>query len=370
MKIGIIGSDGIPARYGGFETFVEQVAPHLVDLGHEVVVVGSSKGRDPKILSVQRTDGVTATYLPMSANGASSIPYDLFSFLTVWRKVDALLILGVSAGGFMPIIQLLAGQCPVVVNVDGLEARRAKWTGFRKKFLGWSESVAIRYADVVVCDNEGIRDLVCENYSKVRCATIAYGNDHVLRLSEEEVCHLLEKKFSLTPESYALSIARIEPENNVDLMIDAFLASSAANCYVLVGNFSTTEFGRHLKLRHAGDDRIRMIDGLYDPKLLAALRSGCRLYLHGHSVGGTNPSLVEILPYARPVLAFDCIFNRCTMAGSGGYFDDRKSLSNILNRDDFADFVPSEAVRTDCRHSWRGIAEDYVQAFKAGSELN
>ena len=361
MKIGIIGSDGIPARYGGFETFVEQVAPHMAAMGHEVVVVGSGKGRGVDAAAPSLPHGVTSLYLPLSANGVSSIPYDVASFLKIWRGMDAILVLGVSAGIFMPCMRVLAGRRPVVVNVDGLEARRAKWKGFRKKFLAWSESVAIRHADVVVCDNEGIRELVDRHYPDVHSVTIAYGGDHTVRLADDEVASMLQSRFDLRPHSYALSIARIEPENHIGLMIDAFLASRSVERYVLVGNFSSTEYGRHLKAKHGDDSRVRIIDALYDARLLAALRSGCQVYLHGHSVGGTNPSLVEMLPYSRPILAFDCVFNRYTLAQGGGYFRDASMLRDLLAQAKLEDFIPSGSVRDDPRYTWRRIAEDYVR---------
>lgn len=362
MRIGVIGSDGIPARYGGFETFVEQVAPHWVQLGHEVVVVGSAMGRDVATVDSQAYDsGIVCRYISLSANGASSIVYDVLSFLKIWRDVDAVLVLGVSAGLFFPVFQMLAGSRRIVVNVDGLEARRAKWTGFRKRFLAVSEDVSIRHADVVVCDNDGIRDIVDAKY-KVPTVTIAYGGDHVLAIRDDQADQMLNEKFGIVPQSYALSIARIEPENNIGLMIDAFLASEHAR-YVLVGNFSGTEYGRQLKQTYGGERRLLFVDSLYDHRALASLRSRCKFYLHGHSVGGTNPSLVEILPYARPVLSFDCVFNRRTLKNTGGYFSGKGDLGTYLAHDDFSRYIPPVEIRSDPRFTWRQIAADYARVL-------
>ena len=155
MRIAIIGTDGLPARYGGFETCVEQLAPRLAGLGHTVDVLGSSVGRTVR---APDHDRLRHHYLPLRANGAASVPYDLIGFLqSVWRS-DAVVLLGVSAGVFMPLMRAIAGQRPVIVNVDGLESRRGKWQGFQRRFLGWSEALAVRHASHVVSDNQGIAD--------------------------------------------------------------------------------------------------------------------------------------------------------------------------------------------------------------------
>jgi glycosyltransferase involved in cell wall biosynthesis len=355
MKIGIIGSDGIPARYGGFETFVEQVSPHLIALGHEIVVVGSSLNRTE---FMSTCSGIECIYLPISANGVSSIIFDIRSFFKVFHKVDAILMLGVSAGLFFPLFKLLSGYRPLIVNVDGLEARRAKWTGFRKKFLAVSENTAIRCADRVVCDNLGIAQLIGKAHQS-KISTIAYGGDHVLTLSQSEVISLLRERFELNQNEYVLSIARIEPENHISLMIEGFLASKLS-CYVIVGNFTGTDYGKKLLKQYKGETRLKMINSLYDPRALAALRSGCKIYLHGHSVGGTNPSLVEMLAYSRPVLAFDCVFNRYTLQNSGGYFSSSVDICRMLSESDMFVWILPPEVHEHSSYRWREIAKDYV----------
>lgn len=359
MRIALIGTDGLPARYGGFETFVEQIAPRLAALGHEAVVVGSSVGRHGVSPSVP---GVRVISLPIRANGMQSIAFDLWSFWRVRHSVDSILLLGVSAGLFVPLMKLLFYRRPIVLNVDGLESRRAKWNGIAKAFLSLSERVAIGSAKSIVCDNEGIADIVQERYGRPS-ATIAYGNDHVRHLPLARATDIIGRRYNLQPNRYCLSIARIEPENNIAAMIDGFLFSSQER-YVLVGNFNDTRYGIGIRDRVRSEPRIQLVDAIYDSEILGALRSCCRTYLHGHSVGGTNPSLVEILPYSRPVLAYDCVFNRHTLRGFCGYFMNPDNLSKALDSPDQSTFIPPASLVNAPEYRWPRIAELYIRRFE------
>ncbi|MCB1978093.1 MAG: DUF1972 domain-containing protein [Burkholderiaceae bacterium] len=362
LRIALIGTDGLPVRYGGFETCVAQLAPRLAALGHQVEVFGSSQGR-----SARSADGpgLRHRYLPMRANGAASIPYDLLSFLLSYRHSDAIVVMGVSAGVFMPLMRWLAGQRRIVVNVDGLEARRSKWKGLPRAFLRLSERLAIRHAHQVVSDNQGIADIVSSTYGR-SSTVIPYGNDHVLQLEPAQVQSLLQHRFDLEPGSYLLTVARIEPENQIAEMMEAALAAGSER-YVVVGNFSTTDLGRQLLERYCNEPRIQCIDSLFEPQALAALRAGCRLYLHGHSVGGTNPSLIEMLPYGRPILAFDCVFNRQSLGGEGGYFSSATELAGQLRQPDALAWIPAAHRGPDARYQWTDIAKAYLRLCLPGA---
>lgn len=363
LRIALIGTDGLPARYGGFETCVAQLAPRLAALGHDVVVFGSRSGRSSLAAD---SPGLRHRYLGMRANGAASVPYDLLSFLLSYRHCDAVVVLGVSAGIFMPLMRWLAGPRRVlVVNVDGLEARRSKWRGLARCFLQWSERLAIRYAHQVVSDNQAIAELVASAYGRAS-TVIAYGNDHVLQLEPAHAEVLLRDRFGLEPGGYVLTVARIEPENQIAEMMEAALAAPVDR-YVVVGNFSGTALGQRLLQRYRSEPRIRCIDSLFDPQALAALRSGCRLYLHGHSVGGTNPSLIEMLPYGRPILAYDCSFNRYTLAGEGGYFSNGEDLVERLRTPDYPRWTPNPERSPSAPYQWERIAHAYVRLCRPGA---
>lgn len=355
MKLAILGTDGLPARYGGFETFAMEVSPHLVRMGHEVRVVGSSVGRPPH---EQGPSGVQIRNLPLKANGVSSIPFDLVSLASVCRWADAVLLLGVSAGPFVPVMRRLVRGGNLIVNVDGLESRRAKWSATGKRYLVLAERMAIRGARHVVSDNMGLTELIARDHG-LSAFTIAYGNDHVRMVDAAQRRSLLAE-YGLEPDGYLLTVARIEPENNIDMMLDA-IPRDIATPHVIVGNFTASSYGQHLLARYRDCRHVRLLSAIYDPMKLAALRSGCHAYLHGHSVGGTNPSLVEILPYGVPVLCFDCSFNRHTMGGHGGYFVTSSDLCQMLMSGDLGQYRPPTEIRDDSRYKWAAIAEDYAR---------
>jgi glycosyltransferase involved in cell wall biosynthesis len=354
LRIALIGTDGLPARYGGFETCVAELAPRLVALGHQVEVFGSSIGRGSRAAD---RSGLRHRYLPLRANGPASVPYDLLSFLFSLRRCDAVVVMGVSAGVCMPLMRWLAGTKRIVVNVDGLEARRSKWRGLPRAFLRLSERLAIRHAHQVISDNQGIADIVASTYGRAS-TIIPYGNDHVQPIESEQARALVRQRFGLEPGCYLLTVARIEPENQIAEMMEAALAGGV-ECYVVVGNFSTTALGQQLQQRYREEPRIQCIDALFEPQALAVLRAGCRLYLHGHSVGGTNPSLIEMLPYHRPILAFDCIFNRYTLADQGGYFASAAALEQCLRTPDLQAWTPQPDDPAFARYRWTAIARAY-----------
>lgn len=360
MRIALIGTDGIPARYGGFETFVEQIVLPLAAQGHEILVVGSSVGR-PK--SVVNRPHLRVVNLPLRANGGSSILFDLLSFVRVFWWADAVVLLGVSAGIFAPVFRMFTVRSRLVINVDGLESRRQKWRGLRGRFLAFSEACAVRFAKRIVADNKGIADILMQRYGRLS-TVIAYGADHVLLPDLPEAERTIWENFKLEPGSFALTIARIEPENHIEFMIEGFLRSSVSR-YVIVGNFRNREYGRRLLGLYGDNPRLILLDAIYDPLLLASLRSQCCVYLHGHSVGGTNPSLVEMLPYARPIFAWDCDFNRHTLEQSGSYFLGVESLTKLLDAGNFQQSVPPLSVRNALAYRWEVIGESYSKLIES-----
>lgn len=293
-------------------------------------------------------------YLPLRANGLWSVPYDLLNFLVCWRRVDAMLVMGVSGGIFLPLLRRMAGPRRIIVNVDGLETRRDKWTGFKRWFLERSEALAVRHAHVVVSDNQGIADMVLGRYGRTS-SVIAYGCDHVLQLPADQAHALLKERFGLAPGGYLLTVARIEPENHIAEMLQAFLASPQP-LYVLVGNFSATPLGRELLARYQGEPRVRFIDSLFDPKALAALRAGCHIYLHGHSVGAPIPRWSRCCRTSGrcwPSIASSI----ATRWGTGGYFADVSMLTRHLQRPQASAWVPGPSLAQ--RYRWEAIADAY-----------
>lgn len=359
MKVAIIGTVGVPANYGGFETLVEQLVRHNRSEDLQYAVYCSSRSyRDERWVY----HGAKTEYVGLNANGVQSIPYDIVSLLKAARKSDVILILGVSGCAFLPVFRMFSKK-RLIVNIDGLEHRRDKWNKWTRRFLKYSEKQAVRHADVIVTDNKGITDYVTSEYGR-DSELIAYGGDHVLQDVAEPESTAILGKYGLSPGNYSLAICRIEPENNVHTILEAFSRMPDRNL-VFVGNWENSAYGREMKDRFASFPNIRIQPAVYDLRDLNVLRGNCRFYLHGHSAGGTNPSLVEAMFFAKPIIAFDCIYNRESTENKAHYFKTPEELIALL-KDDSADFssnASSMAEIADRRYRWETIAKQYENLY-------
>lgn len=349
-KVSVIGTVGIPACYGGFESLVENLTKYSAEnVSYQVFC--SSKSYDEKL---NEHNGAELTYLPLNANGIQSIPYDILSLVKcVSIKPDITLILGVSGCIFLPIYRLFS-RSKVVTNIDGLEWKRDKWSKFAKKFLKLSEAIAVKYSDVIIADNQAIGDYVTKEYGKDN-VIIAYGGDHVIP----------EKPPIVEQKGYYLSLCRIEPENNVEMILDAF--SKVEHRLKFIGNWDKSEYGRHLKSQYGIYNNIDIVEPVYDLDVLYSLRMGCKGYIHGHSAGGTNPSLVEAMHFSKPIYAFDCNFNRYSTEDNAFYFSSSVDLRSKLKEQksnatehEFGTKMKEIAQR---RYTWKVIAREYESTY-------
>jgi glycosyltransferase involved in cell wall biosynthesis len=317
MRIAFIGSAGIPNRYGGFEAFVEHCAPELA-LCVESVTVTCDAGLYPDRAAEHR--GVRRTFIGVPANGAWSVLHDLLAFAAVFRRSTHVVVLGVSGGLWFPLFRLgcaIAGK-RLLVNIDGVEWRRTKFSRSRRVFLRLLDALAQASAHGIVYDNAALRGYVLRAF-RPKSVEIAYPGDHVERLGGVDKA-----------PGTALTVCRVEPENNLELLVEGALRSGLRR-YTIVGNWGASAYGRALRERWSGEGRLELLDAIYDPARLAQLREGCETYLHGHSVGGTNPSLVEMLFYDCRILCFDCAFNRETAGDAASYFTDATSLASLID---------------------------------------
>ena len=354
-KIAIIGTQGVPARYGGFETLVENLLENR-SAETEYTVFCSSRDIERKSNSYK---GGRLRYVPLHANGIQSIPYDIWSMLKAVRGYDTWLVLGVSGCMILPLLKPFC-RSRIVVNIDGLEHRREKWGRFARWFLRKSEAAAVKYADVIIADNKGIQDYVSERYGK-HSVLIGYGGDHVLKqMSEEEQTAILER-LGLEKGNYAIAVCRIEPENNCRMILDAF--STSDKRLIFIGNWERSDYGRKLKEEYGKYPNIIMHSPVYDTEILYALRNNAAVYVHGHSAGGTNPSLVEAMFFGRPVLAYDVVYNRATTDNKASYFKDASQLSALLSERQAPDCgtALNEIARSE--YIWKHIAELYENTY-------
>ncbi|CAK1710297.1 DUF1972 domain-containing protein [Vibrio crassostreae] len=312
-KVAIVGTVGIPACYGGFESLVENLTKYKSEMiQYHVFCSNSSYSK-----KYTKYNDAELIYLPLKANGWQSIPYDILSLIKCIRmKPDSILILGVSGCMFLPIFKLFSSS-KIITNIDGLEWKREKWHWLIKRFLKASEYLAVKFSDVVITDNKAIGDYVDSEYGKDN-VTIAYGGDHALRNIEVKA----------SEKSYALGLCRIEPENNVHMILEAF--SQTDRQLKFIGNWNASQFGRELKEKYSACTNIELLDPIYDLDELYRIRKSCNVYLHGHSAGGTNPSLVEMMHFGVPILAYDCNFNRYSTDDKAEYFNSSPQLIDLL----------------------------------------
>lgn len=362
-RVAILGTVGVPANYGGFETLAENLVRYndAVTLSEPLTVYCSAKSYPSKPSSYLSAQ---LKYVPLNANGVQSIPYDVVSlFSAVWNRNDVILLLGVSGAMALPLVRLFS-SAQVITNIDGIEWRREKWRGLAGHFLRFSEKMAVRFSHQVISDNGAIADYVKLSYG-VDSHVIAYGGDHAVAVDS-----VAADEFDL-PESYAFSVCRIEPENNVHVMLEAF-SRLDTHSLVMVGNWSHSEYGRSLRGNYAACGNILMLDPIYDLGKLKTLRSQARFFIHGHSAGGTNPSLVEAMHFGKPVLAFDCNFNRYTTEDKAFFFKNSDELMGLI---DGMDVIEAEKVGramleiAERRYTWSIVAQQYFALLGVDGRL-
>ena len=321
-RIAIIGTVGVPGNYGGFETLADNlVLYHSNNNRSEIITVycsGTAFKAWPKYYHTARL-----RYLPLKANGIQSPLYDTISILqAILLGHNRILLLGVSGALILPLVRLL-WWIEVVTNIDGIEWKRQKWKGFAKSFLQFSELLAVRFSHEVIADNQAIANYVNKTYAKP-CKVISYGGDHATKGEAVEIGS------ARLPKRFALALCRIEPENNVDMILGAF--SKLETHLVFVGNWENSEYGRKLKSRYVDHPTIKILSPVYDPNALKTIRERASVYVHGHSAGGTNPSLVEMMHFGIPVFAYDCSFNHYTTEDKALFFKDADELSLKISK--------------------------------------
>ena len=355
-KVAIIGTVGLPARYGGFETLAGELVRAAAQRGvaHRLTVWCSA----PQTPAPRPTEhlGAALRYLPLRANGVQSIPYDALSLLQAAQSGHgAALVLGVSGAVALPLIRRLSGM-RIITHLDGLEWQRPKWGGLARAVLHRSERLAARWSHEIVADNPEIATHIRQSYGRDP-AQIAYGHENAAPIAPVEDLNL--------PVRYGLAIARAEPENNLALILDAFSKGNVQLPLVAVSNWQATDHGRTLKAHHAHHPHLHLIEAEYDPARLNAIRQGAAIYLHGHSAGGTNPILVRMMGAGLPIAAWDCGFNRATTHGRAAYFDSVESLQSVVVR--LCDPAHGPLMATDLRtiaeqhYRWEDVTAAYFR---------
>lgn len=345
-RLTIIGSRGIPARYGGFETLAEHLARQL----HGEKILITVIGEQPEV------EGFGGVYVRKTSFSKRRYPvlYYLESVFRAMWNTDVVLHLGVGGGPFLFLLRWM--RIRVVTNVDGMEHQRAKYSALKKTYVRFAQAMTARWSDHLVADAEAVREYWMHrwNIPDNRITVIRYGAPVVKSAPRIPL---------LPAESYYLLIARIVPENNIHLILDAFEKSGSVRSLVIIGNWMDSAYG--MQLRQCADSRIILLDPVYDTEAVQSYRFHCFTYLHGHSVGGTNPTLVEALGCGCLTVCYDNVFNRETTHQSGWFFQDVESLVSIFRQLDTLDdstrnrFRETSYALAESWYAWETVATTY-----------
>ena len=375
MKIAFISTRGIPNNYGGFEQFAEYISVGLAQRGHEVVVYS------PKFHPYQEDTykGVRLKhiYSPETWMGSSvgSFFYDFASLCDALKKEDFDIIYEAGYTSIIPAyiwFNVRKRKRPIfTTNMDGLENKRSKFSPMVRRFLDWEEKMAVKYSHYLIADNMGIHYYYKEKYDK-ESKFLAYGAD----IHDDFNADYL-KEFGLQPEEYYILIARLEPENNIVMAIEGYLHSkeNGRRPLIVVGK-TNTPHGKELVEKYGNEKNVRFVGGIYDFKKLDSVRHFSKAYFHGHSVGGTNPSLLEAMAAGCFIFAHDNIFNRAVLEENAFYYPSADKVAEYLNRiDTIAEgskiqYTANniEVIRNE--YSWEHLVDEHEKYFQWLLEQN
>ncbi len=375
----IVGSKGIPAQYGGFETFVDKLTEYKMDDNIKYHV--SCMSNDKNCFEYHGAECFPVSVPVKGAVGRILHVSRALSAVEKWceeypKGHKAVYILGCRIG---PLIRIHVAKLhkkgvKIFCNPDGLEWKRDKWNMLEKKILKLCEKNLISYADNVICDSKEIERYVLKNYpSKIgKTRFIAYGAEAKKPKAEEKISEWLAI-WGVKKREYYLIVGRFVPENNYEVMLKEFRSSNTAKKLVIITNVEKNKFYERLKKKTGFDQdpRIKFVGTVYDQELLGEIRQNAYAYLHGHEVGGTNPSLLEALANTKVNLLLDVPFNR-EVAESGAWYWTKKegSLRNLIEQCDEvkekdADELGRRAVnRIESQYSWTHIAEEYEAIWR------
>jgi glycosyltransferase involved in cell wall biosynthesis len=359
MKIAILGTRGIPNNYGGPETNAESIAPIFVRMKHEVTVYSP----DEHPYQESEWQGIRIKHIFNRESRLSIWGTLLYDYLCLRDAVasdfDVILELGyVPCAIFFPLFRKRRAR--LVTNMDGLEWKRSKWNFVLQQFAELTEALGARYSDALIADNEAIRDYVLKKYGK-NSHFIPYGAKPVGDPDAECLKH-----YRINPLHYCMLIARMEPENNIETILDGYLLSGDSDPFLVIGNTST-KYGHYLLKKFSSKPNIIFLEGIYDYGILSALRWHSKLYFHGHSVGGTNPSLVEAMASNALIAAHDNPFNRSVLESNGLFFSEAGDIARIICSDTL-EFRNSCVIKNRAKveqiYNWEKIAHEHLRVFE------
>lgn len=363
MKIAIFGTRGIPNYHGGFEQFADYFAVYLANKGEDVYVYNSSlhpykenNYKGAKIITCNDPEDKLGT--------AGQFIYDLNCILDARkRNFDVILQLGYTSSTIW--WWLMPKKAKIITNMDGLEWKRTKYSKKVQEFLKYAEKLGAIHSDHLISDSLGIQSYLKEKYNK-ESTYIAYGAD-VFQNPDTSTL----SKYNLEIEKYSMLIARFEPENNLQMILDGVVESDLKETFLVVGKHET-EYGEYLKNRYKTYNYIRFVGGIYNLEELNNLRFFSRIYYHGHSVGGTNPSLLEAMASNCLICANNNEFNKGVLKDHAFYFSnstDVKRLHLSLDKSKEINKIQANIDAINQEFSWEIINKKYHELLKSIIEI-
>ena len=368
MKIAFISTRGIPNNYGGFEQFAEYISVGLAKRGHEIVVY--SPHFHPYQEKEYKGVRIKHIYSPETWMGSyiGSFFYDFASLRDALKNENFDIIYEAGYTSIVPAyiwFNVKKIKYPIfTTNMDGLEYKRTKFNKWVQKFVFWEERTTVKHSHYLISDNMGIHDYYKEKYGK-ESKFLAYGADIHDNYQESFLSDL-----NLKANQYYLLIARLEPENNIEMAIQGYLASTenGKRPLIIVGK-TNTPHGKELVDKYGHETSVKFVGGIYDFDKLNSIRHFSFAYFHGHSVGGTNPSLLEAMASDCFILANNNIFNKAVLNDSAIYYSNATEVSNILNSiENLAEkykekFIAQnlEVIRQE--YSWEKLVDEHEKYF-------
>ncbi|WP_159611317.1 glycosyltransferase [Glutamicibacter sp. JC586] len=355
LKIALIGTRGVPARYGGFETAIEEVGRRLAEEGHDVTVYCRGVAKEERRKAYL---GMRLVHLPaMRRRSLETLSHTALSVLhAAVRRPDVAIVFNAANAPMLPILGL-AG-IPFATHVDGLEWKRSKWGPTGQRYYLICERLAVWWSSELIADAKGIADYYASKFGRAT-RLITYGAP---QLESAKATRLAE--LGLESKKYHLIVARFEPENHVDMIVQGYGQSNAQLPLVVVGSAPYAEQYTQ-EVRGVANENVVFLGGVWDQELLDELYAHALAYWHGHSVGGTNPSLLRALGAGTAINAFDVNFNREVALDAGEYFGTADAAATLFDRTE-ADIASvmgrgNKAQERSKAYNWADVADAYGQ---------
>lgn len=356
MKIAILGTRGIPNTYGGFEQCAEIISAYMVRDGHHLTVYNpTDHGFKENMLN-----GVHIVNIFSNEKKLSFLNVFVFDYLCLRHAVtcdyDVILELGYHPASLFYTLKKQT-NAKIITNMAGLEWKRSKWGKTTQKFIRYLEKLAVQKSDGIISDNKGIQEYYLKEYNK-DSYMVAYG---AMLHDDFEESYL--EQYNLEKNNYYMLMARLQPDNNFEMILDGFVKSGITKPFIVVGGYDN-KYGKYLIDRYKHRGNIQFIGGLYDYDVLSSLRHFSHRYFHGHASGGTNPSLLEAMATKTFIVAHDNVFNRYVLGDEGEYFSSSDEVAEILSEkvdDTFKNnCLDKNRMKIETEYNWDKIAQQYI----------